>query len=164
VAVGLSQHPLQSDKARENESGDTQEGNGTVNVTHGIFLTYALATRRVASAAGCGGQPSRHHTTFHGHTGMLGWPVMVSPEKLIASEVHELLLETRPQADDENLARAAEITSSPELIAHDDFRANVFLAIQRLRKAIADGASASEAEDLLLDAISAAEHWVQAYP
>jgi hypothetical protein len=89
---------------------------------------------------------------------------MVSPEKLVAREVHELLLEARPQTDDANLARAAEITSSPNLVSHNDFRANVFLAIQRLRKAIADGASASEAEDLLLDAISAAEHWVQAYP
>lgn len=89
---------------------------------------------------------------------------MASPEKLIASEVHGLLLETRPQADDANLARAAEITSSPDIIAHDDFRADVFLAIQRLQKAIADGASASEAEDLLLDAISAAECWVREYP
>lgn len=86
---------------------------------------------------------------------------MVSPEKLVASEVHELLLEARPQADDTNLARAAEITSSPDLIAHNDGRANVFMTIQLLRKAIGDGASASEAEDLLLDAISAAEHWVR---
>ena len=82
---------------------------------------------------------------------------MVSPEKMIAGEVHELLLAARPQADDANLARAAEITLSPDLIAHDAFRANVFLAIRRLQKAIADGASASEVEDLLLDAISAAE-------
>jgi hypothetical protein len=51
---------------------------------------------------------------------------MVSPEKLIASEVHELLLEAHPQADDVNLARAAEITSSAELIALDDFRAKSF--------------------------------------
>jgi hypothetical protein len=89
---------------------------------------------------------------------------MVSPEKLVASEVHELLLEARPQADDVNLARAVEITSSPDLVAHDDFRANAFLAIQRLRKAIADGAGASEAEDLLLDAISTSERWVRADP
>jgi hypothetical protein len=67
-------------------------------------------------------------------------------------------------ADGENLARAAEITSSPDLIAHDDLRAHVFLAIQRLRKAIADSASASEGEELLLDAISAAEHWVPGHP
>jgi hypothetical protein len=89
--------------------------------------------------------------------------MMVSPEKLIAREVHELLLEARPQGDDANLVRAAEITSSPDMIVHDVSKANVFLAIQRLRKAIADGAGASEAEDLLLDAISAAERWVQAY-
>jgi hypothetical protein len=87
---------------------------------------------------------------------------MVSPERQVASEVPGLLLEVRPQADDANLARAAEITSSPDLIAHDDFGAKVFLAIQRLRKAIADGASASEAEAILLDTIRAAEHWVQA--
>ena len=89
---------------------------------------------------------------------------MVSPEKMIAGEVHELLLAARPQADDANLARAAEITLSPDLIAHDAFRANVFLAIRRLQKAIADGASASEVEDLLLDAISAAEHWARGHP
>jgi hypothetical protein len=47
------------------------------------------------------------------------------------------------------------------MIAHDDFRANVFLTIQRLQKAIADGARASEAEDLLLDAIRAAERWYE---
>jgi hypothetical protein len=64
--------------------------------------------------------------------------------------VHELLLEAGPQTHDENLARAAEIVSSPDVVAHDDLGADVFLAIQRLRKAIADGASASEAEDLLL--------------
>jgi hypothetical protein len=84
---------------------------------------------------------------------------MVGPEKLVAREVHELLLEARPQADDASLARAAEITSSPDVIAHDDFRANVFRAIERLQKAIADGAGASEAENLLLDAISAAKQW-----
>jgi hypothetical protein len=84
---------------------------------------------------------------------------MVSPEKLVAQEVHGLLLEARPQADDKNLARVAEIISSPDLIARNDFRAAVFLAIQRLQKAIADGASASEAEDQLLDAIREAEHW-----
>jgi hypothetical protein len=89
---------------------------------------------------------------------------MASSEKLVASEVHELLLEARPQAHDVNLARAAEITSLPDVIAHDDFRAKVFLAIQRLRKAISDGAGANESEDLLLDAISAAGRWVQSHP
>jgi len=89
---------------------------------------------------------------------------LVSPEKLVAREVHELLLEARPQADDASLVRAAEITSSPDIIAQNDFRADVFLAIQRLQKAIADGASGSEAEDLLLDAISAAKHWADREP
>jgi hypothetical protein len=88
---------------------------------------------------------------------------MVSPEKLIASEVHQLLLEARPQADDANLMRASE-TSSPGLIASDGFRARVFQAIQRLQNAITGGASAGEAEDLLLDAMSAAEHWVRGHP
>jgi hypothetical protein len=87
---------------------------------------------------------------------------MISPERQVASEVNELLLEARPQSDDANLRRAEEITSSPDVIAHDDFRADVFLAIQRLQKAIADGAS--ESEDLLLNAISAAEHWVRGCP
>ena len=47
---------------------------------------------------------------------------MVSPEKQVAREVHELLLEARPQTDDANLARAAEITLSPDLVSHNDFR------------------------------------------
>jgi hypothetical protein len=89
---------------------------------------------------------------------------MISPDRQIASEVHGLLLEARPQADDSNLVRASEITSSRALIAHNDLRAKVFLAIQQLRKAIADGAGGSEAEDLLLDAISAAEHWATRGP
>jgi hypothetical protein len=86
---------------------------------------------------------------------------MVSSERQ-AHEVHELLLEARPQGGDPNLARAAEITSAPD--ANVEFRDNVFVAIQRLRMAIADGASGSEAEALLLDAIRAAEHWVRVYP
>jgi hypothetical protein len=79
--------------------------------------------------------------------------------------VHELLLEARPQGGDANLARAAEIASAPDdPVANDGLRANVFVAIQRLRTAVADGASASEGEALLLQAIMAAERWVQVYP
>jgi hypothetical protein len=85
---------------------------------------------------------------------------MASAEKQTAQEVHELLLEAHPQSDDVNLARAAKVTSAPDAFAKDEFRANVVLAIQRLRKAIADGASANEAEELLLDAIGAAQRWV----
>jgi hypothetical protein len=111
---------------------------------------------------GLAGNRSPRHTTSRSHKAGLTSSIIVGPEKQAASEVHGLLLEAHPHADDANLARAAEITSSSEMIAHDDFRANVFLTIQRLQKAIADGASASEAEDLLLDAISAAERWVRA--
>jgi hypothetical protein len=89
---------------------------------------------------------------------------MVSPVKEVAREVHELLLEARPQGDDVNLTRVVEITSAKDPVANDNFRADVFLSVQRLRKAIADGVSASEAEDLLLDAISLAERWARAYP
>ena len=107
------------------------------------------------------GNRSPRHTTSRSHKAALTSSIIVGPEKQAASEVHGLLLEAHPHADDANLARAAEITSS-SMIAHDDFRANVFLTIQRLQKAIADGASASEAEDLLLDAKSAAERLVRA--
>ena len=89
---------------------------------------------------------------------------MVSPAKPVATEVHELLLEARPQADDLNLARAAEMASSFNATAPDDLRVKVAVAIQRLHGAIADGAAANEAEDLLLKAISAAEHWTRAHP
>jgi hypothetical protein len=57
----------------------------------------------------------------------------------------------------------AEPLKSPAGLTYMQF-VTFFLSIQRLRKAIADDASASEAEDLLFDAISAAEHWVGAHP
>jgi hypothetical protein len=82
-------------------------------------------------------------------------------ELLIAREVHALLLSAHPQPTDVNLAKSAELASGARR-AEDDFRAVTFLAIQKARKAIADGASASEGEQLLLEAIRAAEHWVEA--
>jgi hypothetical protein len=83
---------------------------------------------------------------------------MVSPEKQVAQEVHELLVEAHPQRDHVNLARVAEITAAKDHpLANDKFRGDVFLSVQRLRQAIADGASASEAEELLLAAISSSE-------
>ena len=49
-------------------------------------------------------------------------------EKQVAEEVHDLLLEARPERDDVSLARAAEITSVRDPNANDDFRANVSVA------------------------------------
>jgi hypothetical protein len=54
-------------------------------------------------------------------------------EKQVAEEVHDLLLEARPERDDVSLARAAEITSVRDPNANDDFRANVCVAVQRLQ-------------------------------
>jgi hypothetical protein len=103
--------------------------------------------------------------TSLGHTETLTCLVMSSLEKQAAQEVHELLLEARPQSGDASLARAAEITCTPDdPVANDSLRADVFVAIQRLRTAIALGASASDAEALLLGAIRAAERWVRKYP
>ena len=44
----------------------------------------------------------------------------------------------------------------------DNFRNDTFIAILKARKAIADGASAADAEALLRDAINAALHWLNA--
>jgi hypothetical protein len=68
---------------------------------------------------GLAGNRSPRHTTSRSHKAGLTSSIIVGPEKQAASEVHGLLLEAHPHADDANLARAAEITSSSEMIAHD---------------------------------------------
>jgi hypothetical protein len=57
---------------------------------------------------------------------------MVSPEKQVAREVHELFLEAHPQRDNVNLERVLEITSSKDLVANDHLRGDVFLSVPRL--------------------------------
>jgi hypothetical protein len=90
---------------------------------------------------------------------------MTDQEHAIAHQVHALLQSAHPQPTDIHLPKACELASAGLNEAarpHDDFRASTFLAIQKARQAIVDGASADEGEKLLLDAIRAAEHWVKA--
>jgi hypothetical protein len=85
---------------------------------------------------------------------------MDDDEKRIAGGVHALLMNARPHTDDINIARASELASSavPSSSA-DGERAAVVAAIEKLRVSIGGGASAAEAERLLLDATYLAERW-----
>ena len=99
--------------------------------------------------------PSKHDNHQHRTT---------DQKKLSAYEVHELLLSAHPHLTEVNLTRAAEL-AAPEhdaTAANKNFRGDTFLAIQAVRKGIAEGASGAEGEQLLLKAIRAAEHWVAA--
>ena len=87
---------------------------------------------------------------------------MASDENRIAREVHELLLSAHPHADDDDLARAAELAKADDQRSpRDHVRAAVSVAILELQKSIEDGASGADLERLLLDAIEAAGRWVK---
>jgi hypothetical protein len=100
-----SQSPLEGDETGEDDYDNSHEDNDSVNVSHASNISLSSAASRQGTI--------RHRAVIK----EVRWPIMIGPEKLIAREVHALLLEARPQADDVNLARATEITSSPELIA-----------------------------------------------
>ena len=81
----------------------------------------------------------------------------------MAREVHALLGSAHPHAGDTNLARAAELATGaiePNPLGSDKLQQETFLAIQTARKTIESGASAANGEELLLDAVRAAEQWV----
>jgi hypothetical protein len=89
--------------------------------------------------------------------------VMTSDEKQIAHEVHERLLATHLASGDKDLARAAQIaTIDPNATApRDHARFVVCVAIERLQDCIEEGGGAADREQLLTDAIRAAEQWVR---
>lgn len=89
---------------------------------------------------------------------------MASGEKRIAREVHELLLSARPQSDDVDLIRAAQLSTLDDPSStspRDNVRTAVAVAIRKLQQSIEAGTSADDLERLLLDAIEAAERWVK---
>jgi hypothetical protein len=85
---------------------------------------------------------------------------MASHSKPTAHEVHELLLEAHPHTDDTNLTKAAH-TAETAGVPRDKLQLETFVAIRNLRTAIEKGASAAEAEALLLHAVDVAERWVE---
>ena len=85
---------------------------------------------------------------------------MAEQERFLARKVHEALLSAHPHAGDVDLLKAEGLTFTTEPM--NEFRCKTMLAIQAARKAIAEGSSAAEGEQLLLEAIRAAEHWVKA--
>ena len=91
-----------------------------------------------------------------------GFVVVADSEHSIAGEVHALLLSAHPEQADVNLIKAAELASQQQEAGHD-LRAITNTAIQKVMIAIAEGASAAEGEQLLLESIRAAEHWVVAH-
>lgn len=86
---------------------------------------------------------------------------MTANESSPAHEVHVLLLSAHPHSGDADLSKAGELASRPDG-GRDEFRGKTLLAIQTAQRAIAEGASADEGEQLLLRAIRAAEQWVRA--
>lgn len=84
---------------------------------------------------------------------------MPNSEKQIAREVHELLMNARPERDDPNLIKAALFQSAIPASELSPAKDNVFAAIANLQTATKKGASAVEGEKLLRQAIHAAEHW-----
>ena len=84
---------------------------------------------------------------------------MPNRDKRTAQEIHELLLNARPQRDDPNLSKAALFQSSVPTSQFSPLRDETFLAIRTLQAAIQRGASAAEGEKLLLEAIRVAEQW-----
>jgi hypothetical protein len=85
---------------------------------------------------------------------------MAESVKTRAHEVHELLLEARPERKDVNIAKAAQLAETAAT-PRDHFQLETFVAIRNLRTAIESGASAADAEALLLLAIEATDRWVR---
>jgi len=86
-------------------------------------------------------------------------------EAAIAREVHRLLLAAHPTANDAALTKAAELSDAERnttIRPRDDYRAEVWLSIQRVRKALAEDMPATEVTTLLHSAIGAAENWIKA--
>ena len=85
---------------------------------------------------------------------------MTGHSKPTAHDVHKLLLEADPHADDVNLVKAAHVAETTG-VPRDHLQLETFVAIRNLRTAIENGASAAEAEALLLHAVDVAERWVE---
>ncbi len=85
---------------------------------------------------------------------------MTDLAKPAAHEVHELLLEAQPHTNDVNLMKAAHVAETAG-VPRNHLQLETFVAIRNLRTAIEKGASAAEAEALLLHAVDVAERWVE---
>jgi hypothetical protein len=84
---------------------------------------------------------------------------MANRSKTPAREVHGLLLEAHPEADNDNLVKAAHIAETASA-PRDHRQLETFVAIRNLRTAVESGAGAAELESLLLHAVDAAGRWV----
>ncbi len=86
---------------------------------------------------------------------------MTEHARTTASEVHALLLEAHPEADNVKLTRAAHLAEAAGAPG-DRHQMQTFVAIRNLRTAIENGAGAAEREPLLMHAVRVAEQWVLA--
>ena|SRR5580692_1915720 len=77
---------------------------------------------------------------------------MANRSKTPAREVHGLLLEAHPEADNDNLVKAAHIAETASA-PRDHRQLETFVAIRNLRTAVESGAGAAELESLLLHAV-----------
>ena len=89
---------------------------------------------------------------------------MANDSCTMAREVHALLASEHPHVSDTNLMKAAELATAaiePDSSGSNKLQQETFLAIRRARATIERGAGAANGEELLLDAVRAAEQWVR---
>ena len=89
---------------------------------------------------------------------------MINDSYTIARQVHTLLVSAHPHAGDTNLENAAKLATTaiePNASGSIKLQQKTVLAIQTAGTTIESGASAANGEELLLDAVRAAEQWVR---
>ena len=83
---------------------------------------------------------------------------MTGHARSTAREVHELLIEARPEANNVNLAEASHLAETAGMPS-DVLQLETFVAIRNVRTAIDNGASGGELGPLLMHAVKVAEQW-----
>jgi hypothetical protein len=86
---------------------------------------------------------------------------MTGHARSTAREVHELLVEARPEANNVNLVKAAHLAEAAGTPG-DRFQMETFVAIRNIETAIESGSGAAELKSLLKHAVKVAEHWATA--
>jgi hypothetical protein len=84
---------------------------------------------------------------------------MTEHAKSIARQVHALLLNARPEANNGNLSKAAHLAEAAG-VPGDRYQMQTFVSIRNIETAIENGASTAELEQLLMRAIDVALRWM----
>lgn len=89
---------------------------------------------------------------------------MTGNDESLAHNVHAILLSIGPDATDQDIASAAKLLSlvQTDLREPDDFRLDVFIAVQSVAEALSSQTFYSERNRLLLHAVNCARSWLNA--